>query len=56
MSIKMASEFSKRGILYWVSFSDKEERPERFIVYVFIVENLMLSKEANSDSLSKILC
>ena len=56
MSIKTAFEFSKRGILYWVCFSDKEERPERFIIYVFTVENLMSSKEAHSDSLSKILC
>lgn len=56
MSIKMASEFSKRAILYWVFFSNKEEKAKRFIIYVFIVENLMVSKGANSNRLSKILC
>lgn len=56
MSIKMASEFSKRAILYWVFFSNKEEKAKRFIIYVFIVENLMVSKGANSNRLSKTLC
>lgn len=55
MSVTTAFEFSIKEKLLrcFLFFSHKEEMEERFIFYVFLVENIALCKEENSDRLSK---